>query len=208
MPGDHPTDAHPSPEVLTRLAAAEDRLYPLAMIDVERFQRAITLCGLLLDELRSRAADAATLLELNATLPAGLPAIAADAGVSLHGLRAETLVDAATATRWRELEASAREGRREARLEAARQAGQTWLVDEPDPASVTAGFFRRVETHVPSGVQLVMSSEAGTGAAPAAYRLELFSRPGEPPTRVERFADEESWRSAADRCRSQIQRRP
>ena len=197
------------PEAAARLSAAEDRLYPLAMVDVERYQRGTTLCGLLLEDLRLTAPDIPSVLSRRPSLVELVPALASRASVSLIGLHPETLVDAASALRCRELEAERLHALRQARIAAARGEGQEWLVDEPSPAAVMAGFFRRVELHLPTGTRLVSSVEAGGAGQPVTYALELVPPSGlEQPAKSEIFDDEGAWRRAAKRYRAEISGRP
>lgn len=207
----HPADGSQQlpPDVAARMRAAEDRLYPLAMGDVERYQRGTTLCALLLEDLRGRSPDLTALLGRRAPLLDRLPALADEAGLSLVGLEPETLVDAAMALRCRELEADRVRAQQQGRLDSARDDGQEWLVDEPSPAAVMAGFYRREELHVPTGVRLVSSVEAGAGGRPAAFVLEVIPPDVDQSTsRSVTFDDEEAWRRAAAEYRSEISGRP
>lgn len=197
-------------EALARFTAAEGRLYPATVLDPERYERALGLCGLLLADLRCSCPDIEAVLQQREALLALLPFRAAAAGLSLRGFEPETLVDAASALRCRELNASTAREDHEARISAARAAGQEWLVEEPEPAAVMAGYYRRVELHIPSGTVLVSSVEAGGNRDHATYRLEILSGttrvegPGEP-TRT--FADREEWLRVAEQCRSTISAR-
>lgn len=200
---------HLPAEAAARLRAAEDRLYPLAMVDVERYQRGTTLCALLLEDLRVHSPDIPSVLDRRAALLDLVPGLANQAGLSLLGLQPETLVDAASALRCRELETEQAHELRQARIAAAREAGQEWLVDEPAPAAVMAGFYRRVELHVPTGIRLVSSVEAGATGEPVAFALELV--PPDPlagTARSETFDDESAWRTAAEQYRCEISGRP
>jgi hypothetical protein len=91
-------------ETAARLRAAEDRLFPLALVDVERYQRGTTLCGLLLDDLRAHCHDLPATLRRRPVLLERLPDLAVMAGLTLEGLQAETLVDASLALRCREIQ--------------------------------------------------------------------------------------------------------
>lgn len=196
------------PEDLARFRAAEDRLYPLAMTDPERYQRGLTLCGLLLDDLRSRCSDVETVLQRRSALLEQLPRRAAEAGVGLLGLDPETLVDSSCAVRCRELVEEAARSDERARVTAALEAGQEWLVEEPDPAAVLAGFYRRVEVHLPTGTRLVSSMEADSGSRPITYRVEVIPGAAAAERGLERrsqtFDDRADWVGATDRYRSEI----
>jgi len=209
MPG--PTDRTRSlaPQDAARLRAAEERLYPLAMVDVERYQRGTALCGLLVEDLRAHAGDPTSVLDRRAALLDLLPALAERAGLGLAGLQPETLVDAASALRCRELETEQAHDREQARVAAAREAGEEWLVDEPSTAAVMAGCYRRVELHVRTGTRLVSTVEAGTAGRPTTFTLDLVPvAPGAPPAPSMQFDDESTWLRACDKCRSEISDRP
>ena len=197
-------------DAVARFAAAEARLYPTAAFDPEGYERALELCGLLLTDLRSSCPDIEAVLERREALVTELPIRAAAAGLTPLGFEAETIVDAASAVRCREISASTAAGEHEARLSAARTAGQEWLVDEPDPADVLAGSYRRVEHHVPSGTLLVCTIEASSPGA-VTYVLEVVRGGGlgeQPLEPVRTFADRDEWLRAAEEHRSAISSRP
>lgn len=195
-------------DVAARLSAAEGRLYPLAMVDVERYQRATTLCGMLAQDLRSTCPDITSVLDRLASLVDHVPELAAEAGVDLRGLAPETLVDAAAAIRCRELQALHSHEGRQARISAAREAGLDWLVDEPSLSEVMAGSYRRVELHLATGTQLVCAVDAGTADRPTTYTVEELSPDGGGTVRTETFDDEQGWRRAVERYRLEISGHP
>ncbi len=198
-----------SAELLARFRAAEERLYPLAIFDVERYQRGTALCALLLEDLRATGSDLATVRERHPALLARLPAMAAQAGLSLHGLDAHTLVDAAAAARCRELEHERARSAHAARIATARESGQEWLVDQAAPAEVMAGFFRRVELHLATGTSLVSTMEAGTPGRPTRYTLAVvLASDLEDEVRPETFTSRDAWQQALERQRSRISGRP
>ena len=94
-------------EAMARFTAAEANLYPMVMMDPAGYQLAISLVGLVADELRRDCADVATVLERRPELISRLPQLAAEAGVKVGGLPVEVVVDAASALRCRELGATA-----------------------------------------------------------------------------------------------------
>jgi hypothetical protein len=101
-----PADALP-PEVAARFALAESRLYPMAMSDPEGYERAVTLVGIVADQLRERCADLACVIARRDELIARLPSLADAHRLQLGGLPADAVVDAASALRCRELQARA-----------------------------------------------------------------------------------------------------
>lgn len=190
-----------------RFQAAEGRLYPAAVLDPETYERALSLCGLVLTELRSHCADVDAVLDRRTTLVAALPTRAAAAGLSLDGFAAETVVDAASAVRCRELVQAANAADLRNRLAEARSAGREWLVEQPDPTSVMAGVQRRVEVHVPTGTVLVASVEAGGPALATTYRVEVVQSTGQVETE-RTFTDRDEWGRAVAQCRAAISARP
>ena len=203
-------DSRPSipADALARFTAAEARLYPLAMVDAAMYERATNLVALTASDLRRTCPDIDAVLARRAGLITGLPRVASDAGLSLVGIPVDTVVDAASALRSREVLAEHAAAEGHARLAAAREAGQEWLVDEPDPSEVMAGLFRRVEMHVPTGAVLISSVEPDSAGSPAAYTLEVL--PAQtvrvPPVeaRWETFPERSSWVLGAARLRAEI----
>ena len=92
--------------ILMRFTAAEAAIYPLAMTDPDRYERAVTIVGLVLRQLRHDCTnvDALVMGRLAATEQA--TELANSEGISLAGLAPETLADAAAALRYRELAAA------------------------------------------------------------------------------------------------------
>ena len=93
--------------VLVRFTSAESRLYPMAMTDPDGYERAVTLVGMVANELRQQCADIESVLERRDELIAALPGLAAAKGLELAGLPPDAIVDAASALRCRELQAHA-----------------------------------------------------------------------------------------------------
>ena len=101
-----PPDPIPA-AVLVRFTSAESRLYPMAMTDPDGYQRAVTLVGMVANELRQQCDDLDSVLELREELIAALPGLAGAKGLELGGLPPDAIVDAASALRCRELQAGA-----------------------------------------------------------------------------------------------------
>jgi hypothetical protein len=192
---------------IVRFIDAEARLYPMAMVDAAGYERATTLVGLLVAELRRSCPDIGSVLQRRSDLIAGLPAVAAGAHLSLAGLPADAVVDAASALRCRELQAAGSADALKARVDAARPAGHEWLVDEPDPASVMAGSYRRVELHLPTNATLITSIEAGCTGTASTYTIELIpgeKSPGAEPSQTWVYPDRDAWVAAADQFRTKM----
>jgi hypothetical protein len=103
----HPAPPSPGipPDAEARFTAAEARIYPLVMVDPDAYERAVTLTGMLLNDLRSTSSDIDAVLQRREALLLLLTDPTDDERPSLVGLNAETIVDAASAQRCRELQA-------------------------------------------------------------------------------------------------------
>jgi hypothetical protein len=99
---DRPADVIPV-EATTRFTDAEARLYPMALADPDGYELATLLVGLIVNELRRTSRDMASVLERRAELIALVPQLADEAGLATGGVPAETVVDAGSALRIREL---------------------------------------------------------------------------------------------------------
>jgi hypothetical protein len=203
------TDVLPA-DAQARFTAAEAQLYPLALVDPDEYGRVIRVVGLLAAELRTEAPDIATVLGLREALVTRMPIIAAEAGLTIGGLPRETVADAASAIRCRELQAARSATRWADRLEAARSAGEEWIDEEPDAQAAWAGSYRLTAVHVPSGTRLVGGIEAGSAGAPPTYTIEIaLVGTDDAPTQSSVYPDRDSWLAALRRLRAEISgRRP
>jgi hypothetical protein len=178
----------------------------MAVTDPDGYQRATLLVGLVAGELRRGGADIATVLARRSELISRAPLLAEAAGLTLGGLPADAVVDAASALRCRELQAIATAESVRNRIAAARASNVEWLTDEADPAEVMGGTYRRVDTHVPTGSTLAMSIESGDRNAGPTYVIELVSgvdaTPAESRPQRWTYADRDSWTAAAQDIRS------
>jgi hypothetical protein len=188
-------------ELARRLRDAEDRLYPIAMVDADRYERALRLVGMLAREL---AQTYATLDELAMAGPqthTRLSTIARTEGISLSGLDTQLVVDAALSQRFRQL-LSEQAGQLRQRLVAdARAAGDAWAVlEEPDPAAWGAGSARWVETHVTTGALMIRSVDADARTGQPSYRIEVIGGP-RGGVHIEEFVDRDDWLAAIEALR-------
>lgn len=190
-----------------RLRAAEDRLYPLAMIDTDRYQRAVQLVGRLDRQLAETCASLDELAGAEAQVRGWLDDPAVTDGIPLAGLDLDLVVEAALSQRFRALLSDQGAVLRRRELERARAAGLAWSVlEEPDPAAWSAGSARWVEAHVATGTVLVRSVVIDPGTGAPVYRIEVFAGAGEASTpahgiRVEEFHDRAAWQSAIEDVR-------
>ncbi|MFF5207266.1 hypothetical protein [Streptosporangium sp. NPDC000396] len=173
-------------ELARRLRAAEDRLFPLAMVDTERYQRALRLVGALARRL-SGIADYAALAAVEEEMRGWLD----DLGIPLDGLDTQLVIEAAMSQRFRELLTSSREQV----VERARAAGLEWAVlEEPDDAAWRGGSAQWVEIHIATGSIMVRSVVAEPVIT---YRLEVTGDA----VRVEEFTSREAWLAAIEQVR-------
>jgi hypothetical protein len=194
-------------DLARRLRTAEDRLYPIAMVDTDRYQRAVRLVGLLAQEF---AEIYATLDELALALPGGrerLVVLARAAGIALDGLDRDLVIEAAMSQRFRALLSDRSTELRQRLVAQARAAGLRWaILEEPDSAAWSAGSARWVETHVTTGALMIRAVSADPQTGRLSYRLEVFGGP-DPEIgpaqgiRVEEFADRDAWLAAIDEAR-------
>ena len=206
-PPDSPGPGRIPPEyaaLARRLRAAEDRLFPLAMVDADRYQRAVRLVGMLARELTESCAGLDELDAAETALRFRLGVLAAAEGIPLDGLDTGLVIDAALSQRFRVLLMEQATDLRRQRIESARAAGQTWAVLEaPDAAAWGGGSARWVEAHVATGALLVRSATADPATGAATYRIEVFDRPQG--MRVEEFADRDDWLAAIDQVRATLE---
>lgn len=92
--------------LLRRFTAAESAIYPLAMTDPDRYERAVLVIGLVLERLRRDCSDIEALLERLPAVAEQALEVAAAQSISLAGLAPDVLADAAAALRCRELSAT------------------------------------------------------------------------------------------------------
>ncbi|MGI9327986.1 MAG: hypothetical protein ACR2PZ_22390 [Pseudomonadales bacterium] len=137
-------------------ADCERQLYPMAVSDSVRYQRVIVAVRALADEMRS----VTSIEQLLTTWPTAdelLMAAVSAHGLAASGLPREQVAGAAFALREREIrEQSDRQARQE-RIEAARRAGDMWvLLDES--GNVNSGLidpYRSTDMHVASGLAVM-----------------------------------------------------
>jgi hypothetical protein len=194
-------------ELARQLRGAEDRLFPLAMIDTDRYQRAVRLVGLLARRLTDTCASLDDLAAAGPDTRFRLTVVAAAEGIPLDGLDPDLVADAALSQRFRELLAEQATELRQRRIERARTAGLAWAVlDEPDPAAWGTGSARWVEVHVATGTVLVRAVAADPNTGTTTFRIEVFdSTIGSTGMRVEEFTNRAAWLAAIDRIRAGIE---
>lgn len=198
-----------------RWRAAEDRLFPVALVDPDAYRRALDVMTVLLEELRVSTTSLDQLLGLDvdpapflAALPAGSAGGVRCAG-SAGGVDRLTL-EAAFAVRERELAAAAERSARAAAISSARSDGATWVDVEGSWEAVQRTGARHTEMHLATGRALVATVDPYSGDGP--HRLELVVLDGDTGTPVETtdwaqaFADRAQWLAERERWRREIDR--
>jgi hypothetical protein len=143
--------------------AAEARLYPLAMTNVDGYQRALVLVAAVCEQLRAVTTTAA---ELVACQPRAVEYVAqaCDAtSTSAQGLEPDDIFGSAAAARDRELAGEDRRLARLAAVEQARSAGEDWADLHADPLGPRVPELR---IHVGTGWAILteMGADQATGA--------------------------------------------
>jgi hypothetical protein len=187
-----------------RWRSAEDRLFPVALVDPEGYCRQLSVVAALLQKLRASTSSLDHLLELDSH-PAPLVASAC-VGDAVD----RTALDAAFAVRDRELVAAAERGRRTRAIAAARNVRATWVDLEGSWEAVCRIGTRHTEMHLASGRALVATVDPYSGEHP--HRLEVVLLDSDTGTPVEttdwdqRFADRATWLAEREQWRAQIER--
>jgi hypothetical protein len=190
-------------DLARRLGGAEDRLFPIAMVDPDRYRHSVSLVAALARRLTDAATTWEQLAAAASALRAALPATAAEQGIPLVGLDPELVVDAALAQRLRALLVEQSESARRRAMDRARDAGQTWaILAEPDPATTAFGVAQWEDVHLASGALMVRSSRPGPDGKPV-YRMQLRTYSGL--AMDEEYTDLQAWSAAVQRARSRAE---
>lgn len=165
---------------VARLEAAERSVYPLAMTDTDRYERSVTVIGLLSRHLEGSGTSAQDLERLRPSALIRLRGIGSEQAISLAGLNEEALVDAALAHRYRALKAESAESFEDSTMDQARAAGESW-VGLAAPDTSTMGFAVEqtwVDVHLNSGIRLIRTITPDPLTGQAKFRIEV-RQPGQ-----------------------------
>lgn len=190
-----------------RWRAAEDRLFPVALVDPDGYRRLLSVVAVLLQKLRVSTTSLDQLLELDSH-PA--PLVAAASIAAVDGAADRMALEAAFAVRDRELAAAAERDRRTRTIAAARNADATWVDLDGSWEAVCRTGARHTELHLASGRALVAAVDPYSGDDP--YQLEVVvldtdtGTPVETTDQDQRFADRATWLAERERWRAQIDR--
>jgi hypothetical protein len=148
--------------------AAEARLYPLAMINVDGYKRALVLVAATCEQLRAVATTAADLVACQPRAVEYVAAACDATATSAQGLEPDDIFGSAAAARDRELAGEERRQARLAAVERGRAAGADWTDLHAD------ALGRRVpELRVHVGTGWALLTEVGADEATGAPVLIL-----------------------------------
>lgn len=201
-------------EVLSQWSSAEERLYPVIMTRPDLYQRAVELVRKVADELGS-CRDLAALVEAWPDAADIVYRASSLALMPLAELDINLVGGAGFSMRYRELAGPAARAERLARLAAAAEAGDTWvLVSETGSLGSPGVPWVRLEMHVPTGTGLSQMVEADPQTGAARFGLEIVQldpATGDRLEPVEDIAAEESfdnraeWTAAVEARRRQLE---
>jgi hypothetical protein len=188
----------------TRLSSAEDRIFPLVMVDADRYQRAVTLIGQLREYMTEHAATIADLEGIHGAAVVTARELASRQALPIGDLDLDTIVDAAMAQRLRVLLVDGAQQRTNNRIEEARAAGLAWVtVAEPDASTLGMSPSQEwVELHIASGARLIRTISMRPDTGEPLFEVSIVATSGE--AEVMACADRAHWLSTADRLREQI----
>jgi hypothetical protein len=143
--------------------SAEGRLYPLAMTNVDGYQRALVLVAATCEQLRRVTTTGADLLACQARAAEYVASACEATGTSAHGLDPDDIFGSAAAARDRELAGQERRLARLAAIDRARAAGSDWTDLHADPLGPRVPELR---IHVGTGWAILtdVGADQATGA--------------------------------------------
>ena len=188
-----------------RLTTAEGQIFPLVMVDPERYQRAVTLIGLLSEYFTERAASLAELAGARADAVAMARDLASRQALVTSDLDLDVVADAAMSQRFRSLLVLEVREQADARLEDARRAGLAWVVmSEPDAASLgMAPQHEWVDVHIATRTELVRTITMDLDTGSASFSITVSGPHGAQPTVT--FSDRQEWLHAAESVRQTVE---
>lgn len=194
--------------------AAEQRLYPIVMVNPEAYARYLALVRSVADELRA----ATTPEELTAAFDRSAEVVAAAVertGVSAEGLDLGLAAGAAFALRYREVVSEVGRASALRRIQEARERGEGWVIvfESGDPAGA---LHHRLEMHLSDGAGLrsYVEVDAETGGLRyVAEAMPLDPQTGDrvseapPLAEPETFTDPGAWERAVADLRRRLEER-
>lgn len=157
--------------------AAEARLYPLAMTNVDGYQRALVLVAATCEQLRAVTTTASDLVGCQAQAVEYVAAACDATGTSAQGLEPDDIFGSAAAARDRELAGEERRLARLAAIRKARSAGDDWVDLHADPLGP-----RVPELRIHAGTGRAILTEMGADQATGAPVLVVTTTRVDPAT--------------------------
>lgn len=191
-----------------RLQAAERRLYPLAMVDTDRYERAVTLVGLLGHYFIEHSVSVDELEDARPGALAVLPTLAGRNAIVHADLDPEMIVDAAIAQRFRALAANASGSAEELAVQRAQDAGEVWATVE-EPSASTLGFAveqRWVDLHLATRIRLVRTIRPDPATGNPIFTVEIFPDGVSTASLLIHAADRLQWLEETGALRDDIER--
>lgn len=189
---------------------ADERLYPVVMVDPERYTRIVSVIRATADRLGAHGTPD-ELVRARARGSQLVAAACAALGVPVEYLPdLDVVADAAFGLRHREIAAELRRQRTSARIAAARARGDTWVtLDESgEPDHPGAAPYQRIDMRLDDGSGIRMSVDVDPDSYRPVYTLELLcldpasgAVTGAADTDGATFADPAAWRAAFERWR-------
>jgi hypothetical protein len=203
------------PDVLSQWSSAEERLYPVVMTRPDLYQRAVELVRKVADELDS-CRDMAALVTAWPDAADIVYRASSLALMPLAELDVNLIAGAGFSIRYRELAGPAARSERLARLAAAAEAGDSWVLVSEIGSLASAGMvpWVRLEMHVPTGTGINQTVESDLDTGAAHFRLEIVNLDRATGDRIgpeddiaaeESFDDRGEWTTAVEDHRRRIE---
>ncbi|MSV44196.1 MAG: hypothetical protein F2911_12120 [Actinobacteria bacterium] len=188
-----------------RLTAAEGQIFPLVMVDPERYQRAVTLIGLLSQYFTERAASLSELAQARVDAVAMARDLASRQALVTSDLDLDVVADAAMSQRFRSLLVLEVRDQADARLEDARRAGLAWVVmSEPDAASLgMSPHHEWIDVHIATRTELVRTITMDLDTGSPSFSITVSGPDGAQPTVM--YPDRQEWLRAAESVRETVE---
>ena len=193
-------------DFVARIESAERQIYPLAMTDTDRYERAVTLVGHLARHLDGAGASVEDLELLRPNALIRLRGIASEQAIVLADLDEWAVVDAALAQRYRVIRAELAVNSDDRAIEAARAAGETWAALEAPDAN-TLGFAvvqRWVDVHLETAIRLVRTISPDPLTGHARFRIEFYQSGDAGPSLTIDLDNRQEWLDEAAELRQAV----
>jgi hypothetical protein len=196
-------------ERVGRWGAAEDKLHAVVFADPDVYERSLRLVRLVADALGS-VRSAEDLAEADDRAHEIVRGVISGGGIGADGIDLSAVEGAAFALRYREVLRDVARREANARISAARERGDRWVVLS-ESGQAGAIPYTRVEMRLPSGEAIRMSADADIESGLPSYMVETFAldpATGDPlPARDAGFSrrtfdDRATWERAIEELRA------